>query len=143
MERKEIHALEYAVCKLVIGLDAVLRRRIPNWHLDEMMDIEILKHGVLRDENGDPGTWEEVHIRILPVGWPECSWISARFFKYGRRWVAFEGDIHALHIPFEVSFGIDWYGPQPYPHIFPRSSEPDAEILSSAFRQANEEKYTL
>ena len=77
MEKREIHALDYAACSLMTRLNIVFAGRLPGWGLpDQGLNLELV--GVVKNL----GVWIEAMVRIKPVGWPESSFIFGRFTRY-------------------------------------------------------------
>lgn len=93
-EKREIHALDYAVCEFITHLDAMFAGVVDGWQLNVSgLNLEV-----------EPGPIpSQVRVFIRPVGWPKGSQIMLRMVRqwyspdFGS-WAPFEGVIVAPHI---------------------------------------------
>lgn len=92
---REIYALDYAVCYVLITIDEMLRPAKIGWRaLGQSFRYEIDNLlSVTRLEMLDK------RIRIFPVGWPKESFIYCRIISNGNWWYPEEGVIIARHLP--------------------------------------------
>ena len=104
-KRMEIHALQQAVCKLIVLLDYVFGGKLEGWGRNNCgLKVEV------RPVNKPNNAYLDIH----PANWPKESFIFARFYGDEEEgWGQLEGQIEAPHIrtpdgaePFKVSFEI-------------------------------------
>ena len=92
--KSEVRALEQAVCGLVAKLDVLLVGVFGLSILDANNGLHITTPDHLSEHR------EDAFVPIRPVGWPNSSYISARFLWHFRGWELHEGgEILADHLP--------------------------------------------
>ncbi|OGN03014.1 MAG: hypothetical protein A2655_02470 [Candidatus Yanofskybacteria bacterium RIFCSPHIGHO2_01_FULL_43_42] len=95
--KSEVRALEQAVCGLVAKLDILLTAELGLRLLDASNGLHISTPDHLSEHRDD------AFVTIRPVGWPNGSYISARFFWGSGKWKLYEsGRIYANHLSIPV-----------------------------------------
>lgn len=94
--RREIHALDYAICMAMSALDIVFHRHCEWWRINKGFNIEIedLRHTSSMD----------AYVHVRPVGWREDEYIVLRCRKF-YEWKAFEAFVFSSRLPKEFSLG--------------------------------------
>ena len=94
--KREIHALDYAVCDLMAALDRLFFKKVEGWELNR----NGFNIGVEAGEYS-----RERLVRTFPINWPSPSTVVCRFERFGRYgWTAYKGVVYAEHIGFRFTF---------------------------------------